>query len=58
MRVNLLERIKQIDLQITARGEIMSIMRKVDYDINKLNVKQKNDINNLIAILDSSKKLA
>lgn len=58
MRVNLLERIKQIDLRITARGEIMSIMRKVDYDINKLNVKQKNDINNLIAILDSSKKLA
>lgn len=52
------KQMRKIDLQLTVRGQIVSIMKKVNFDENKLNVKQRREINQLIAILDSSKNLA
>ena len=51
-------KIRKINFQLSVRGEIVSIMKNVNFNSNELNIIQKEKINELIALLDLSKNLA
>lgn len=51
-------KIKIFNFQLNVKAEIVSIMKKSDFDIKKMNVIERAKINELKALLDTSKQLA
>ena len=49
---------RKFDLELAVRGQIASIMKAVNFDATRLSVNQRNEIKNLVAILEISNKLA